>query len=60
MMGLQSKVQNKLFYTRINLERRIRKDHPLRAIDKTVDFNFIITRSKIVMASMAMYPYRRL
>lgn len=46
MMGLQSKVQNKLFYTRINLERRIRKDHPLRAIDKTVDFNFIYNEVK--------------
>ena len=41
MMGRQSKVQNKLFYTAVNLEKRIRKDHLLRAVDKLVDFNFI-------------------
>ena len=46
MMDLQSKLQNKLFYTRINLEGRIRKDHPLRAIDKTVDFDFIYDEVK--------------
>lgn len=41
MMGRQSKVQNKLFYTTVNLEKRIRKDHLLRAVDKLVDFDFI-------------------
>ena len=41
MMGHQSKVQNKLFYTGVNLEKRIRKDHLLRAVDKLVDFDFI-------------------
>lgn len=41
MMGRQSKVQNKLFYTAVNLEKRIRKDHLLRAVDKLVDFDFI-------------------
>ena len=41
MMGRQSKVQNKLFYTAVNLEKRIRKDHLLRAVDKFVDFDFI-------------------
>ena len=41
MMGHQSKVQNKLFYTAVNLEKRIRKDHLLRAVDKLVDFDFI-------------------
>ena len=41
MMGRQSKNQNKLFYTALNLEKRIRKDHLLRAVDKLVDFDFI-------------------
>lgn len=41
MMGRQSRVQNKLFYTAVNLEKRIRKDHLLRAVDKLVDFDFI-------------------
>jgi transposase len=41
MMGRQSKVQSKLFYTAVNLEKRIRKDHLLRAGDKLVDFDFI-------------------
>lgn len=41
MMGRQSKAQNKLFHTAVNLEKRVRKDHLLRAVDKLVDFNFI-------------------
>lgn len=41
MMGRQSKVQNKLFYTTLNLEKRIRKDHLLRAVNKLIDFDFI-------------------
>lgn len=41
MMGRQSKIQNKLFYTAVNLDKRIRKDHLLRAVDKLVDFDFI-------------------
>jgi len=41
MMGRQSKSQLKLFYRRINLDKRIRKDHILRVIDQSVDFDFI-------------------
>ena len=41
MMGRQPDPQPKLFYTRLNLEKRIREDHILRKISKLVDFDFI-------------------
>ena len=41
MMGRQSKVQNKLFYTAINLEQRVRKNHILRKVKRQIDFDFI-------------------
>jgi transposase len=41
MMGRQSPPQSKLFYTTVSLDKRVRKDHPLRKIAKTVDFDFI-------------------
>jgi hypothetical protein len=41
MMGQQPKVQNKLFYTQLNLDQRIRKDHILRKINSHVNFDFI-------------------
>ncbi len=41
MMGRQSKVQNKLFYTAINLEQRVRKNHILRKVKRQLDFDFI-------------------
>jgi len=41
MMGQQSDYQHKLFVTGFNLEERVRKDHPLRKIQGTIDFNFI-------------------
>ena len=40
-MGLQPDAQQKLFYTCLNLEKRIRKDHILRKIAKCIDFDFI-------------------
>lgn len=41
MMGRQSKVQKKLFYTKFNLDRRIRQDHILRKINTHINFDFI-------------------
>jgi transposase len=41
MMGRQSPPQSKLFYTTVSLEKRVRKDHPLRKIARVVDFDFI-------------------
>ena len=45
MLGKPNKLEPKLFYHGISLDRRIPADHPLRKIDKLVDFNFI--RSKV-------------
>jgi transposase/uncharacterized protein (UPF0179 family) len=41
MMGRKKTPQSKLFYERINLEKRIRKGHILREIDRFIDFDFI-------------------
>jgi transposase len=46
MMGRQSRVQNKLFYTAINLEQRIRSNHPLRKVKRHIDFDFIYNEVK--------------
>lgn len=45
MMGKPNKLEPKLFYHGISLDRRIPADHPLRNIDKLVNFTFI--RSKV-------------
>lgn len=41
MMGVQPPRQEKLFYTAVSLEERIRRDHPLRQIAQTIEFDFI-------------------
>jgi len=41
MMGYQEASQENLFMYGINLETRVRKDHPLRTIRETIDFDFI-------------------
>ena len=46
MMGRQPEVQKKLFYTKFNLDRRIRKDHILRKIHKHINFDFIYNQVK--------------
>lgn len=40
MMGREDLLQNKLFYTDFNLERRVRADHPLRNVSRLIDFDF--------------------
>lgn len=40
MMGIQDAQQGKLFYANINLDQRIRANHPLRKIDQLIDFDF--------------------
>ena len=46
MMGRQQNQQSKLFYTRLNLDRRIRKDHILRQINRHIDFDFVYNEVK--------------
>ena len=41
MMGQQDPLQCKLFYANLNIDKRIRIDHPLRKIDQFIDFNFV-------------------
>jgi len=40
MMGQESPLQQKLFYSDINLEDRLRSNHPLRKIAEIIDFSF--------------------
>jgi transposase len=40
MMGREDPLQNKLFFTDFNLERRVRADHPLRNVARLIDFDF--------------------
>ena len=41
MMGHQEPPQPKLFYPLLNLETRVRATHPLRAIARLIDFEFV-------------------
>ncbi len=46
MMGYEGLPQSKLFYMGINLDRKVRKNHPLRMINKAIDFDFIYSEVK--------------
>jgi len=51
MMGRQPDTQQKLFYTCLNLEKRIRKDHILRKVKTHIDFDFIYHQVKNLYGS---------
>ena len=51
MMGHQPDTQKKLFYTCLNLENRIRKDHILRKVKTHIDFDFIYGQVKDLYGS---------
>ena len=46
MMGQQPPPQPSLFYTGINLEKRVRSDHVLRKVARLVDFDFVYVEVK--------------
>ena len=46
MMGQEPPPQEKLFYTGITLDKRVRKNHPLRGINAAIDFEFIYNEVK--------------
>ena len=46
MMGRQKRVQKKLFYTKLNLDQRVSKDHILRKVAKCIDFDFVYKNVK--------------
>ena len=41
MMGYQDPFQGKLFYPNLQLDKRIRPNHPLRKIAALIDFEFV-------------------
>lgn len=45
MMGRQ-KSQGKLFFYNVNLEKRLRPDHPLRKVKDLIDFDFVYAEVK--------------
>jgi len=47
MMGRQQRVQRKLFYTKLDLDKRIRKDHILRKVKNYIDFDFVYNQVKV-------------
>lgn len=46
MMGRENPPQPSLFYTGINLEKRVRSDHVLRKVSRLVDFEFVYAEVK--------------
>lgn len=40
MMGMQQPPQSSLFYIGINIDNRVRANHPLRRIRELIDFDF--------------------
>lgn len=46
MMGKQPPLQEKLFYSNINIDKRVRENHPLRKIDEMIDFDFVCDEVK--------------
>jgi hypothetical protein len=41
MMGRDEAPQGSLFYTGINLEKRVRREHVLRKVARLIDFEFV-------------------
>jgi len=46
MMGVQQPPQSSLFYTGINIEKRVRSNHPLRKVNELIDFDFAYNEVK--------------
>ena len=42
----EHKSQRGLFSYAVNLEKRVRSDHPLRRVSAAIDFKFVATRPK--------------
>ncbi len=40
MMGVQQQPQGSLFYVGINIDKRVRENHPLRKVNELIDFDF--------------------
>lgn len=46
MMGVQQPLQSSLFYVGINIEKRVRSNHPLRKVYELIDFDFAYNEVK--------------
>ena len=46
MMGVQQPQQSSLFYVGINIEKRVRSNHPLRKVIEHIDFDFAYNEVK--------------
>jgi transposase len=46
MMGVQDQPQSNLFHYGLNLDKRIRSNHPLRKVNELIDFDFAYTEVK--------------
>ncbi len=46
MMGKQPRPQTSLFYVGIDIENRVRQNHPLRKVDEVIDFDFAYAKVK--------------
>ena len=46
MMGVQEQPQSSLFHFGVNLDKRIRSNHPLRKVNELVDFHFVYDEVK--------------
>lgn len=46
MMGVQQPQQDNLFHYGINLDKRVRANHPLRKVNQLIDFDFIYDEVK--------------
>lgn len=51
MMGVQQPSQNSLFYVGLNIEKRIRSNHPLRKVNELIDFDFAYNKVKDLYGS---------
>ncbi len=46
MMGRQEQPQNNLFHYGVNLDQRVRFNHPLRKVQELIDFDFAYAEVK--------------
>lgn len=46
MMGVQQGAQRSLFHYGVNIDKRVRSDHPLRKVKEVIDFDFIYREVK--------------
>ena len=55
-MGVQQEPQGSLFYVGFNLEKRVRRDHPLRKVQEQIDFDFVCQAKQ---GQRPLFPFPR-